>query len=64
MKFCDKNIYSFEATQTNFKLMQQALKLNNSSRIIPINKGLGAKKKHYANRRLFKWFEFSGATQQ
>lgn len=41
-EFCDKNIYTFEATQTNFKLMQQTLRLNNSSRIIPINKGLGA----------------------
>lgn len=63
MKFCDKNIYSFEATQTNFKLMQQTLKLNNSSHIIPINKGL-VTKKHYVNQRLFKWFEFSGATRQ
>ncbi len=42
-EFCDKNIYSFELTQTHFKLMQRTLKLNKSKRIIPINKGLGAK---------------------
>ena len=41
-EFCDKNIYSFEATQTNFKLMELTLELNNSKRVIPINKGLGA----------------------
>lgn len=43
-EFCDKNIYSFEATQTNFILMERTLELNNSKRIIPINKGLGAEK--------------------
>ena len=43
-EFCDKNIYSFEATQTNFKLMEQTLKLNDSHRIIPVNKGLGSQK--------------------
>lgn len=41
-EFCDKNIYSFEATSANFALMKQTLKLNHSTRIIPINKGLGA----------------------
>ena len=41
-EFCDKNIYSFEATRANFALMKQTLKLNHSTRIIPINKGLGA----------------------
>lgn len=43
-EFCDKNIYSFEATQTNFRLMERTLELHNSKRIIPINKGLGAEK--------------------
>ena len=41
-EFCDKNIYSFEAAQTNFKIMERTLELNNSKRVIPINKGLGA----------------------
>lgn len=41
-EFCDKNIYSFEATRANFRLMQRTLELNNSKRIVPINKGLGA----------------------
>lgn len=41
-EFCDKFIYSFEATRANFRLMQRTLELNNSKRIIPINKGLGA----------------------
>lgn len=41
-EFCDKNIYSFEATKANFRLMQRTLELNNSKRILPINKGLGA----------------------
>ncbi|EAK7482583.1 FkbM family methyltransferase, partial [Campylobacter jejuni] len=38
-----KNIYSFEATKSNYDLMLKTLKLNNSSRIVPINKGLGSK---------------------
>lgn len=37
-------MYSFEATRTNFELLQKTLKLNDSKRIVPINKGLGAKK--------------------
>lgn len=41
-EFCDKNIYSFETTKANFRLMQRTLELNNSKRIVPINKGLGA----------------------
>ncbi|MGX3011076.1 FkbM family methyltransferase [Helicobacter sp. 23-1044] len=41
-EFCDKNIYCFEPTKINFNLMQQTIALNNSMRIIPINKGLGA----------------------
>ena len=41
-EFCDKNIYSFEATKSNFKLLERTLWLNNATRIIPINKALGA----------------------
>ena len=41
-EFCDKKIYSFEATKANFRLMERTLELNNSKRIVPINKGLGA----------------------
>ena len=40
--FSDKNIYSFEPTKQRYELMLHTLKLNNSSRVIPINKGLGA----------------------
>ena len=42
-EFCDKNIYAFEPTKENFALLEQTLKLNNSKRIKPVNKGLGAK---------------------
>ena len=42
-EFTTKKIYSFEATATNYELMLKTLKLNNSTRIVPINKGLGAK---------------------
>lgn len=42
-EFCNKNIHSFEATKTNYDLMLKTLNLNHSKRIIPINKGLGAK---------------------
>ena len=41
-EFCDKNIYAFEPTKESFKLLNQTLQLNNSKRIIPINKALGA----------------------
>ncbi|MDE6886648.1 MAG: FkbM family methyltransferase [Helicobacteraceae bacterium] len=41
-KYTEKNIYSFEATKSNFDLMLKSLKLNDSKRIIPINKGLGS----------------------
>lgn len=41
-EFCDKTIYSFEPTSKQFALMQQTLKLNNSKRVVPINKGIGA----------------------
>ena len=41
-EFCDKFIYTFEATKANFRLLKRTLKLNNSTRIIPINKALGA----------------------
>ncbi len=43
-EFCDKNIYTFEATSKNFNLMQETLRLNDSKRIIPVNLGLGAEK--------------------
>lgn len=42
-EFTNKNIYSFEATKSNFKLMQKTIELNNSTKIIPVNKGLGSK---------------------
>ena len=41
-EFCNKNIYSFEPTKENYELTKKTIELNNSSRIIPINKGLGA----------------------
>ncbi len=43
-EFSDKHIHSFEPTQANYKLMLQTISLNNASRIIPVNKGLGSKK--------------------
>ncbi|MFB1635765.1 FkbM family methyltransferase [Campylobacter jejuni] len=43
-EFTDKNIYSFEALSNNYKLMLKTIKLNNSSKIIPVNNGLGSKK--------------------
>ena len=42
-KFTNKFIHSFEATANNYNLMLQTLKLNDSQRIIPIQKALGAK---------------------
>ena len=42
-KFTNKFIRSFEATANNYNLMLQTLKLNDSQRIIPIQKALGAK---------------------
>lgn len=42
-EYTDKNVHSFEATKRNFTLMQETLKLNNTTRIIPVNKGLGSK---------------------
>lgn len=42
-EFTRKKVHSFEATKTNYNLMLKTLELNNSKRIIPINKGLGAK---------------------
>ena len=41
-EFCDKNIYTFEPTKENFRLLKRTLELNDSKRIIPINKGLGS----------------------
>ncbi|WP_260604721.1 FkbM family methyltransferase [Campylobacter sp. MIT 99-7217] len=43
-EWTDKNIYSFEATKKNYELMLQTIKLNQSTRINPINKGLGSKR--------------------
>lgn len=42
-EYTDKNVHSFEATKRNFTLMQETLRLNNATRIIPVNKGLGSK---------------------
>lgn len=41
-KYTDKNIYSFEPTNENYEVLLQTLKLNNTTRIIPIKKALGA----------------------
>lgn len=41
--FTDKSVHTFEATQTNYKLLLQTLQLNNATKIIPVNKGLGSK---------------------
>lgn len=43
-KWTNKSIYSFEAASHNYNLMLQTLKLNESKRIIPIQKALGAKR--------------------
>lgn len=40
--FTDKNIYSFEATNHNYALMLQTIKLNNANRIVPVKKALGS----------------------
>lgn len=40
--FTDKKIHTFEATKSNFELLLQTLKFNNTTRIVPVNKGLGA----------------------
>ena len=40
-EFTTKKVHSFEATKNNFDDMLKTLELNNSKRIIPINKGLG-----------------------
>lgn len=42
-EFCDKNIYAFEPTKENFRHLKRTLELNNSKRVIPVNKALGAK---------------------
>ena len=44
-EFCDKNIYTFEPVSTTYENMLKTLKLNNSKRVIPINKGLGKENK-------------------
>ena len=43
-EFTDKNVYSFEPTRSNHELALQTLRLNDSKRVIAINKGLGAQK--------------------
>lgn len=43
-KYTDKNIYCFEPVSDNYKLVKETIKLNNATKIIPINKGLGSKK--------------------
>lgn len=42
--FTDKKIHTFEATKSNFTLLLETLKLNNATRVVPINKGLGSQK--------------------
>lgn len=42
-KWTNKSIYSFEAASHNYNLMLQTLKLNESKRIIPVQRALGAK---------------------
>ncbi len=42
--FTDKKIYTFEATKSNYELLLQTLKLNNATRVVAINKGLGSQK--------------------
>lgn len=41
-KYTDKNIYAFEPTNENYEFLLQTLKLNNTTRIIPVKKALGA----------------------
>ncbi|WP_394953681.1 FkbM family methyltransferase [uncultured Helicobacter sp.] len=42
--FSDKNIYSFEPTSEGYEALQETIKLNNATRIIPVKKALGASK--------------------
>ena len=41
-KYTDKHIYAFEPTNENYTFLLQTIQLNNATRIIPINKALGA----------------------
>ena len=45
--FTIRNVYAFEATKTNYTLMLKTLELNKTSKVIPINKGLGLRIKNY-----------------
>lgn len=40
--FTNNNVYAFEATKGSYDLMLETIRLNNSKKIIPIHKGLGA----------------------
>lgn len=42
-EFTNGNIYGFEASQTNYKLMMKTIQMNNFKRLIPINMGLAEK---------------------
>ncbi|WP_259443273.1 FkbM family methyltransferase [Campylobacter lari] len=44
-EFTDKFVYSFEALEENYIIMLDTLKLNDSTRVIPINLGLGCENK-------------------
>ena len=41
-KYTDKHIYAFEPTNEGYEALQETISLNNATRIIPINKALGA----------------------
>ncbi|MCI5969319.1 FkbM family methyltransferase [Helicobacter sp.] len=42
-EYTRKKVYAFEAVKSNYQTMLQTIKLNACKRIVPINKGLGAK---------------------
>lgn len=42
-RYTNKKVYSFEASNTNFKKMLQTIELNQLKKTMPINKGLGSK---------------------
>lgn len=42
-RYTDKNVYTFEATRSNYEKILKTIHLNNSQRIIPVNQGLGSK---------------------
>ena len=51
--FSDKNIYSFEPTSEGYEALQETIKLNNATRIIPVKKALGASK---SRTHQYKWW--------